>query len=511
MSVLLQELASLLRPASRGLALREAAARACRQAGMTATAAIGWDLLSGHVLGPGMLGALAAFLALAALVGLVRIRVPLLAAARAADVRLGLADQLATAVDLLGRSRDRVSGLAALQVGQALEVARTADLRSVAPVRVPREWSPALAAWAVLVVWTGVGPAVFPAPGATAVRQEGHVLRQLGERLAERSRAAHLPETRRAAFDLLGTAARMERGGVSREQALGLLRRLGQRLRTAQETLEHHVASVLGGGRVGQRGGGVATPSTAWVEEAIRTLRAADDLMVGRPQDAAPMHMDRRLRDLAALLARSGAPPEVRHQVDRARRDLAAGSPRSAEAALGEALQDLRAVERMLGDVQGVSEARRAVGESSQRLALAGEGRAAQEAEGQHRPPARSPSLSPGPVPPTSAQGDLPPPSPGPHEGSQPGEGRGGALGAPTPRLRGTRLPVRLDGAPSGGPPSSLHEVVAPGRTTSSSRPPAHLPADVAHQLDLFVEQDPLPPSYVRVVQRYFAGGGGGP
>jgi hypothetical protein len=508
-------LEALLRPAARRLALDLLLRTACRMLGGVATGVLGGLLVSAAfslaIPWQGVAGGSAAAFALGLGVAAARSRLPLLAVARTVDVRLGLADQLGTAVDLLERPRPP-GGLAALQVARALEVGRRIDLAAACPLRVPREAVPSALAWALVALWM-VLPAAHLGLGTPGVRvdpvlsREGGVLRSVGEDLASRSRAAGLPESRRAAERVSAVGRQLERSGRSRAEALALLGKVGADIRAAGASLERRVTRMLGSRRPpeGRVPSERVLQELGWADQALRTVQAVDEALSGKASSGSSRELARQLRDLGTALQRSGAPEALRRTIDRARRDLEAGSPHAASQALGESLQDLRALARMLGDMRGLEEAQRAVAGSSRHIAgapPASADRGGREAEPSPPGPSAA-SRVPGPIPPALEPGEGTPPPPGPHQGSLPGQGRGGGLGTRTPRLGGTHVPVRISGSAAGGP-AVVREVVGPGRVTSAVRRAGALPADVAHELDATLEQDPLPPAYRTVVERYF-------
>jgi len=175
---------------------------------------------------------------------------------------------------------------------------------------------------------------------------------------------------------------------------------------------------------------------------------------------------------------------------------------------MDEALQELGGIERMLGDEQALGDARRQVQQSAERIAQ--RGRAAGTAQSaQQGPPEPSQPTASGTNPPAAGD-DATPPPPGPNQGSLPGRGTGGTLGAPTPRLGGTRTQGRLEGLPGPGT-TQVRELVGPGRAAPAQRAAAQPPADVAHEIDRALSQDPPPPSYLTLVRRYFEAAGGVP
>jgi hypothetical protein len=196
------------------------------------------------------------------------------------------------------------------------------------------------------------------------------------------------------------------------------------------------------------------------------------------------------------------APVSTRREVANARRDIEQGRPGSAASALGDAMQDLEGLDRMLGDYQALGEAKRQVDQSSERIAKGGAlgaGQATSESTPGSEPPPQAAGSNP--VAPTSEEAAAPPP--GPNQGSLPGEGRGGRSGAATPRLGGTRAEEHLTGRQGEGT-AITRDLLAPGRAGAPQLPTSSVPADVAHQNDRALARDPLPPAYLTLIRRYF-------
>jgi hypothetical protein len=170
---------------------------------------------------------------------------------------------------------------------------------------------------------------------------------------------------------------------------------------------------------------------------------------------------------------------------------------------LGDALQDLEGLERMLGDDQALGEAKRQVERSAERIARGGPlgtgPQVSQQSSAGPGPPPRAPG--PNPVAPTSEESLAPPP--GPNQGSLPGEGRGGRSGAPTQRLGGSRAEEHLTGRQGEGT-AMTRDLLAPGRAGTPQLPVSRVPADVAHQNDRALMRDLLPPAYLTWIRRYF-------
>jgi hypothetical protein len=451
---------------------------------------------------------------------LVRRRRPsVLAAARLADRRLGLADRIGTAVDLLRRPAPP-AGLARLQVADALARARSLTPREVAPVRAPREAWAAAGGCALLVVWAqflaGWSLPWTPAARTLAViHDQGRALEDMGRRLEAAARARGLPETRRAAPQVEDLGRRLSAPHIGRDEAAALLREAGRRLDAARQTVERRLLAALPQGAPGPDARAAAPSESgaqrlAALEEVLRQLRAAAGQLRagGVPADRADL--SRRLASLSESLDRIGA-PAARRSVEAARRDAERGRMSAAGGALGDALQDLQAIERMLADDQALGEAGRQVRRSSQKIAESAQLGAGADKEASRAQAGATPPQAPGPNPPNpGASEDSPPPPPGPNQGSRPGQGTAPHLGPPAPRPGATRVPVRVPGV-SGAGPSALKEITGPGQPGAPRLPVTRPPAALAHEIDRALSRAPLPPAYLTVIRRYFEALGGTP
>jgi hypothetical protein len=516
-----QELHRLLRPIERRLALVSASRLLSRGAAVAASVLLAWGLVTAVVPVPFPLPQLAAVLAatLAAggAVALRWCRPTPLAAARVADNRAGLADRLGTAVDLLARG-GRPSGLCGLQIRDALSAASRLEPRAVAPVRLPKDAWVAAALCLALAGWArfGAGLGIPGTPAgrmAATIHREGRALVDLGRRLDEAGRTRHLPATQRAAPSVQEAGRRLEAPRVGWDDALGQVREVVRQLQAAQDAVRRKINQAMTGARERPGLGGSGTPPArpAGDAERIEAARVAlEDLAaaLGPGTGMSAQELARRLRALSESLDQVGAPPGVRAGVERARRAAESGQRGPSAAAMAEALQELQGIERMLGDEQTLGDARRQVQQSAERIAQ--RGRAAGSARSaQQGPPEPSQPTASGPNPPAAGD-DATPPPPGPNQGSLPGRGTGGTLGAPTSRLGGTRTQSRLEGLPGPGT-TQVREIVGPGRAAPAQRASARPPADVAHEIDRALSQDPPPPSYLTLVRRYFETGGGAP
>ncbi len=447
-------------------------------------------------------------------------RPSLRAAAQVADRRLGLADRLGTAVELLDRPRPP-EGLERLQVAWATATARGIAPRAVAPLRVPREAWAAVAGGALLALYAQF-LAGWALPGTPAARtlvvihREGQALEQAGRRLEAVARAQRLPEARRASTQIAELGRRLRSQRIGREEAARLLRGMDRQLEATQEAVERRLLAALPG-RDGAGADREPSPSEsgarrlAALEEAVRELQAVSGRIRAGGPDADRSDVSRRLAALSQSLERFGAPPSVRHRVAEARRDAQRGALSGAAGALSDALQDLQGLERMLGDEQALGEGRREVRRASEKIAEREPSGATVDEVTPQGAAQAVPSRAAGPNPPSpEASDDSVPPPPGPNQGSLPGQGNGPGRGAPTPRLGGTRVPVHLFGVPGEGA-SSLREIAAPGREGSARLPATPPPATVAREIDRALVREPLPPAYLSVIRRYFETLGGAP
>ncbi len=432
-----------------------------------------------------------------------------LIAARLTDRRLGLADRLSTAAELLSH-HGGPRGLARLQIADAVLVAQGVVPRSAAPVTFPRETWAVVAAAAMIVLWAQflqgwTIPGLPAARNAVVIHREGRVLSAIGRQLEVASRAKGLPETRRAAPGLLDLGQRLQAPRVTRQDALRLLQDAGRQLQSAQSRVERRLGGSGLRGAPGSQEARIAPTSPADSNRLQQTIHELESLTGRLRSEGGGTREDlaQRLRAVSESLEQMNAPASVRRDIANARREVDRGQSGSAASALGDALQDLEGIERMLGDDQALGDARRQVDKSAERIAQGGPlGTGLQvtsQASSESGPPPQAPG--PNPVAPTSEDGAPPPP--GPNQGSLPGEGRGARLGAPTQRLGGTRVEERLVGRQGEGT-AVTRDLLAPGRAGAPRLPVAPVPADVAHQNDRALVRDPLPPAYLTLIRRYF-------
>lgn len=524
-SVEARELARLLQPVVRRLTIAAVGRWLARAVAVAAGGLLVWATATAIVPVPFPLARIlpwvAAALAAGGLAAARRYRPPLLVAARIVDRRAGLVDRLGTAVDLLARA-ERPAGLARIQIRDALSAATRFEPRAVVPARFPKDAWVALALCLVLAGWVrfGAGLAIPGTPAgrmAAAIHREGRVLVDVGRRLEQTGRGGRLPEALRTAPAVQEAGRRLEAPRVGWDDAMAQVRDVVRQLQAAQDNVRRQLDEALAPGRAGRPGTGTPdTPSGQRADQAQRLDAArlaledlAGALRQGAGTGVSSEELARRLRALSESLDQLGAPPGVRAGVDRARRAAESGQRGASSTALGDALQDLQGLERMLGDEQALGDARRQVQRSADRLTRESRGGGTAQSA-QQQGPETSSQAAPGPNPVTPGGDEATPPPPGPNQGSLAGRGTGGNPGAPTSRLGGMRTQSRLQGLP--GPGSThLREIVGPGRAAPAQRPAGRPPSDVAHEIDRALSEDPLPPAYVTLVRRYFDPLGGTP
>jgi hypothetical protein len=244
------------------------------------------------------------------------------------------------------------------------------------------------------------------------------------------------------------------------------------------------------------------------LHQAIRELEALSGQLRSDSTPQSREDLAERLRNLSQSLEQMDAPASSRRNLAAARREVEEGRIGAASPALGEALQDLQSLERMLGDEQALGEAKRQLQQSADRIAQGGSASSNTRIATQRAPEPVAPPTAPGSDPITETSEDGAPPPPGPNQGSLPGQGRGPAMGAPTSRLGGTPVEEHLTGRQGEGT-STTRDLLAPGRAGVSQLPAQSVPADIAHQNDRALARDPLPAAYLTIIRRYFETLGG--
>ena len=514
-----QVLYDFVRRVRQRLGLAAALRTVARSSAGVALLILAWALTTMIVPLPFPLSAVAAAVAggvLAALLGLSwALRPSPLAAARVADVRFGLADRLSTALELLS-APSRGEGLARLQIADALEHAQGLAARDAAPIAVPREAWLAIGAGLAIVLWAHFLqgwslPGLPAARTAAMIHAEGRALMEVGRQLESTARARSLPEARRVAPRLQDLGRRLQGPRVSRQVALGLLRETEREIQDAQAHVDRRLSGAGPGvarGTNPARLAPTAPTDPSRLHEAIRELEALTGQLHSDSTPQAREDLAERLRNLSQSLEQMGAPAASRQNLAAARREVEEGRTGGASPALGDALQDLQSLERMFGDEQSLGEAKRQLQQSADRIAQGGSAKANTKVTAQQAPEPTVPPTSPGPNPIAGTSEDGTPPPPGPNQGSLPGQGRGPTMGAPTPRLGGSRVEEHLAGRQGEGT-STTRDLLAPGRAGVSQLPAQSVPADVAHQNDRALSRDPLPAAYLTIIRRYFETLGG--
>jgi len=514
-----QVLYDFVRRVRQRLGLAAALRTVARSSAGVALLILAWALTTMIVPLPFPLSAVAAAVAggvLAALLGLSwALRPSPLAAAKVADGRFGLADRLSTALELLS-APSRGEGLARLQIADALEHAQGLAARDAAPIAVPREAWLAIGAGLAIVLWAHFLqgwslPGLPAARTAAMIHAEGRALMEVGRQLESTARARSLPEARRVAPRLQDLGRRLQGPRVSRQVALGLLRETEREIQDAQAHVDRRLSGAGPGvarGTNPARLAPTAPTDPSRLHEAIRELEALTGQLHSDSTPQAREDLAERLRNLSQSLEQMGAPAASRQNLAAARREVEEGRTGGASPALGDALQDLQSLERMFGDEQSLGEAKRQLQQSADRIAQGGSAKANTKVTAQQAPEPTVPPTSPGPNPIAGTSEDGTPPPPGPNQGSLPGQGRGPTMGAPTPRLGGSRVEEHLAGRQGEGT-STTRDLLAPGRAGVSQLPAQSVPADVAHQNDRALSRDPLPAAYLTIIRRYFETLGG--
>jgi hypothetical protein len=438
-------------------------------------------------------------------------RPPARIAARVIDRRLGLADRLSTAVELLDRSVP-LSGLERLQVAQAVEVSRGVLPREAAPVRVPRDlWgAAAIVGGALLSAHFLYGWALPGTPAARSVaviHEEGHVLVEIGRQLGALGRAHALPEARRAASRILELGRRLEGPRLDRMAALGLLRDESRQLQDAQEMTERALIGVAPARRVGSGSderlrGPAPRPGVDQVHRAVHDLESLAAQVHSREALARNPGLLQRIRLLSESLDQMSAPQSSRETVARARREMERGHLPEAAAALRDALQQMQRLERMMDDAQALSDAREQVRRSTERITTGSARDTAQQVRRQSSSDSPT-STSPGSAPVEKGASEGPPPPSGPNEGSLPGQGQGRILGTLTTRPGAVRVPQRVEGQESDGG-SVVTELTAPGQGGTPRLAGVRPPRDVMHEIDRTPSRDFVPRDYLTIIRKYF-------
>jgi hypothetical protein len=452
-------------------------------------------------------GAVAAGLLVAAGVRLA-VRPSPLVAAQVLDRRFGLADRLATAVELL-TGRHPPTGLAALALDDAAARAATLDLRRALPGGPDRTMAAAVLVAALAAVLGGA-LAGLALPGTPAhevtrtIKRAGRRLERAAETIEERARAERARVARRTAPALQRLGEALQRERMERRDALARLEALGRPVEAERRQVRARREQLAG-----ERPGRPDLPSDlfqqrAAVDRALRQIRELTDrLATARtPEERAAL-----LRQLA-LLAGGGeqgdVPARTREQAETARQQVAGGDAAAARRTLQQSAAELDDLRAMLADEEGLEQARRDLRRSAEQIAG---GRTSPEEAGEEAPQAgvRPGPPAPGDRPPSEARGqEQAEPLPGPNQGTTPGEGAiEQKLGARTPRLAADREQTRIEGLRGEGR-TIASELLGPGRTarvTAPARPSVSL---ARAEADRYLARLRVPPEYREIVRRYF-------
>jgi len=428
---------------------------------------------------------------------------PILAAARVVDVRAGLLDRLATALEV--QPRAAASPLAPRLLADAAAHTASVDLTAAVPYRVPRSWPVLVSAIAFLVLWSAfVRGLALPGTPAhrtrEAIRQEGSRIERFAQSLQSRARSDRAPQTRRLAPQLRELGQGLQRDRLDRTEALARIAEMGRQVERSRREVD---ARLRAESRPRVQDGSL--PQDLFrrqaLQQQIRQLRELTTRLQQQPERASEDVLQR-----LGEVGRDGdgdQPARVREQLQQAREQLQRGDTRGAGEALGDALRELEGLDQLLADAEGLRGAQQQL-EQSQRAIGEGGGRPGGETAEDSGAPRGTPGEGPGenrPAYEPGAEGRAPE---GPYEGTTPGQGRGGAkLGAPTPRLEARRTPERLRGTQGEGPVGAA-EVLGAGKSGAPRTPSAAIAPSIVTQADRAMEASRTPARYRGLVRRYF-------
>jgi hypothetical protein len=435
-------------------------------------------------------------------------RVPPLVAAQVLDERFGLADRLATSVELVTGRHPRTL-LAPLALNDAVARAAALDLRRTLPGGPDRTAGLAVVAAALAAVLGGalVGVSLPGTPAHEVIRtiqREGRRLERAAETLEERARTERARVARRTApaIQRLGEALQRER--MERRDALARLENLGRQVDAERRQVQARRQQFAG-----ERPGRPDLPADLFQQRAAvdRTLRQIRELTDRLATARTPEEREALLRQLAALAGggdQGDVPTRTREQAEAARQQMAAGDAAGARRALQQSAADLDDLRAMLADEEGLEQAQRDLRRSSEQIAG---GRSPGEQAGEEVPQAgaRSGTVAPGNRPPSDVQGpEQAEPLPGPNQGTTPGEGVvEEKLGARTQRLEADREQTRIEGRRGEGR-TITSELLGPGRTARVTAPAGPPVSAARADADRYLERLRVPPEYREIVRRYF-------
>lgn len=452
-------------------------------------------------------GAVAAGLVAAAGVRLATRPSPLIAA-QVLDRRFGLADRLATAVELL-IGRHPQTALAAVAVDDAAAHAAALELRRTLPGGPDRTMAAAVL-MAALAAALGGALGGLALPGTPAhevvrtIKREGRRLERAAETIEERARAERARIARRTAPALQRLGEALQRERMERRDALARLEALGRQVEAERRNVRARREQLAG-----ERPGRPELPSDlfqqrAAVDRALRQIRELTDRLATARTPEERAALMRQLALLAGGGEQGDVPARTREQAEAARQQMAGGDAAAARRTLQQSASELDDLRAMLADEEGLEQAQRDLRRSADQIAG---GRASPEEAADELPQAgaRPGPPAPGDRPPSEARGqEQVEPLPGPNQGTTPGEGAiEQKLGARTQRLQADREQTRIEGLRGEGR-TITSELLGPGRAARVTAPARPAVAAARAEADRYLARLRVPPEYREIVRRYF-------
>ncbi len=435
--------------------------------------------------------------------GLARAR-DLAPAARAADAHLQLRERLSTAVDLAaGRIRPTVLTDRVMRDAAAAARVSRGSLR-------PR--LPAAARWALLALAAAVIAAVvipgFTLPAtpardtASRIHREGRRLEQMARQLEQGARAQRAPQARRVAPEVRALGQGLQRQRLDRTQALARISALEKQLEQARRQVNQRITEALPPDAPPSLPESLFRPNSA-LDQSIRQLRE----LTSRLNQAQNVEGEREnLLAQLAELSQAGEgqlPVQARRKLDEAEQRLQKGDVGGGRESLNDALQELEGLRALVADESALRMTGRELERSSMRIARGSGGQSGAEAE---RGETQTAPPGPGnrPLSPQEGESLGAAPPEGPHEGSQPGQGKvQEKLGAPTERLQTSDQRVRIRGQAGQGQ-LQTSELLGPGRSQPARLREALVSPTVVRRADEHMARARIPADLRAVVRRYF-------
>jgi hypothetical protein len=437
-------------------------------------------------------------------------RVTPLFAAQVLDYRFGLADRLATAVELV-TGRQRETALTEVLITDAVRHADGLDQKRALPARPDRALGLAVALVA-LAVLGGVGLTGFSVPGTPArevaqtIQREGRRLQRTGETLEERARTERARVTRRVAPSLQRLGQSLQRERLARGEALARLGQLSRQLEAERQRVAARREQIAGTPAERPR---PAVPNElfqqrAAADRAVRQIREITDRLA---QARTPEEREAIMRQLAALAGggeEGNVPARAREQAAQARQQLSGGDTAGARRTLQQGANDLDDLRAMLADEEGLQQAQRDLRQSAENIQR-GRAVAGPETEDTPQAAAQPGRPAPGNRPPNESRGpDAAEPQAGPNQGSTPGQGSiSEKFGAPTSRIEANREQSRVQGLQGEGR-MITSEMLGPGRRGQVSASVNRAVAMARTDADRYMARMRIPPEYREIVRRYF-------